>query len=60
MTPDERMEATIRRKEIMSDPDSRAAHDALAAHFSEQKKKREKMLKLRSFLIAKRGLPVTV
>lgn len=60
MTPSERIAVSERQKEVMSDPESKAAHNSLVAHFADEKKKKEKMLKLRSYLIAKRGLPVTV
>jgi hypothetical protein len=56
MTPDERIAVANRRREVMSDPETRSIHNTLKAHAIELRKKKEKMDKLRSFLLAKRGL----
>ena len=60
LTPAERIMIAERQEEVMSDPDTKAAHDSMKVHFADEKKKKEKILKLRNFLLARRGLPVTV
>jgi hypothetical protein len=60
LTPAERIMIAERQEEVMSDPDTKAAHASMKAHFADEKKKKEKILKLRNFLLARRGLPVTV
>ena len=56
MTPDERIAVSDRRKEVMNDPETRAVHNTLKAHAVEVRQKKEKMSKLRTFLLEKRGL----
>lgn len=60
MTPAERIIVSERRAEVMSDPDSKAAHASLQAHFAEERKKKQKIQKLRAYLLAQRGLSATV
>jgi hypothetical protein len=56
MTPVERIAVSDRRREVMNDPETRSVHNTLKAHAVEVRKKKEKMIKLRSFILAKRGL----
>jgi hypothetical protein len=58
MTPTERIAVSNRKKEVMSDPETREVHSILNSFYREEwierEKKAEKMQKLRQFLIQKK------
>lgn len=51
LTPEEKIAVIERKREIMSDPETKSVHQTLVSFAKEQKKKREKFQKLREYLI---------